>query len=60
MVENYTGITIKELKKFLETLPEEDSNGDDTEVWIQSGRNLSSPASRLSRLNEGDIFIGLI
>jgi hypothetical protein len=54
---NSNGITIKELKELVKDLPETDEYGEDFEVWIETGENLSSPCKEIWRLNKGDIII---
>ena len=45
------GMTVKELKKLNRDWPEEDWLGDPTEVWVETGRNLSSPVTIAGMLN---------
>jgi hypothetical protein len=32
---------------------------EDSEVWMQSGKGVSSPVTEVHRLNSSDIYIGL-
>jgi hypothetical protein len=52
ILENTNGITIKQLKEFIKDWPEEDQYGNPTEVWISSGKNLSSIAVAVCALNK--------
>lgn len=45
------GMTVKELKDLIKDWPEEDLMGDPTEVWVETGRNLSSPVTIAGMLN---------
>lgn len=45
------GMTVKELKELIRDWPEEDWQGDPTGVWIETGRNLSSPVTCAGMLN---------
>jgi len=51
-------MTVKELKEVLKDWPEVDSEGEPTEVWIETGLMLSSQASNYSRLgSHGDLLL---
>ena len=50
-------ITIKELKDILKDWPDTTENGDPSEVWIETGRELSSPVTDFSRLGRGDFLL---
>lgn len=54
---NENCITVKELKEFLNKIPETNSQGEDSEVWIMSGVNLSSPLIEITKLNETDVCL---
>lgn len=45
------GMTVKELKDLIKDWPEEDCYGDPTEVWMETGRCLSSPVRVACPLN---------
>jgi DNA-binding transcriptional MerR regulator len=45
------GLTVKELKELIKDWPETDEHGEDCEVWIETGSNLSSPVTIVSPLN---------
>lgn len=45
------GMTVKELKELIKDWPEEDWLGDPTGVWVETGRNLSSPVTIAGSLN---------
>ena len=44
-------MTVKELKEIIKDWPEVDGNGEPTEVWINSGKGLSSIANSAVKLN---------
>jgi len=48
------GLTVKELKILIKDWPEIGKNGESTEVWIETGTNLSSPVTYISMLNSRD------
>lgn len=51
---NTNGMTIKQLKKFINNIPETaltDEDGKDTEVWIEVKEGVSSPALGVCKLN---------
>lgn len=48
------GLTIKELKELIKDLPEENEYGEPFEVWIETGRGLSSPVKSVWPLNKRD------
>ena len=51
------GLTVCELKKLLKDVPEVDSHtGGAYEVWMMTGRGLSSPVKRVIPLNRSDIL----
>jgi len=45
------GLTVAELKRVLEAWPDTDNYGLPTEVWIETGENLSSPVNSIWPLN---------
>ncbi len=50
------GVTVKELKRWLEQFPSEDpETGEDREVWMMTGHSLSSPVTQLVPLNKGPL-----
>lgn len=51
------GATVKDLKKFLEKIPDLDGNGDPSEVWIGDGSGLTNQVKELSTLNFSDILL---
>ena len=57
-----SGMTIRELKDWVNQLPDKDKNGEDREVWVETGVGLSSPAIRAWPLNSTedscDIILG--
>lgn len=55
---NDNGITVRQLKSFLEDYPDRDEYGEEYGVWIDKGSGLSSPARSLHRLNKHDIILG--
>lgn len=52
MIKNVNGITIKELKQYIANLPETNVDGEDFEVWLQSGDNVSSPCTSIKMLTK--------
>lgn len=50
------GLTVKELKELLKDWPEQDKNGEDYTVWVETGENLSTEVKYVTRLNEADIL----
>lgn len=50
-LENVNGITVAQLKEYIASWPEVDLNGDPTEVWLETGKNLSSVARFVVPLN---------
>jgi hypothetical protein len=46
-----TGVTVAELKKHIADWPETDAMGEPTEVWLETGRELSSPCMSIELLN---------
>lgn len=50
------GLTVPELRKLLETWPDNDAEtGEPNEVWFMTGDCLSSPVTCVERLNRSDI-----
>ena len=49
-------MTISELKELIANLPDRDEAGEDYEVWMLTGRNLSSPVLDMVPLNRGDVL----
>lgn len=45
------GMTIRELKTIVKDLPEIGADGEPLEVWIETGRGLSSIVTSISALN---------
>jgi hypothetical protein len=45
------GLTVRELKELINDWPETDKYGEDCEVWIETGKNLSSQVTLVSPLN---------
>ena len=45
------GVTVAELKKHIESWPETDAMGEPTEVWLETGHQLSSPCMSVELLN---------
>ncbi len=50
------GLTVRELKELLKDWPEDDVYGEPTEVWIETGVNLSSPVRCVTPLNKADLL----
>ena len=57
---NRNGITIKELKELVKNLPEKDEYGEDFELWVTNTDDgmLSNVATKITRLNKGDLIVG--
>lgn len=45
------GVTVAELKKHIADWPETDAMGEPTEVWLETGYQLSSPCMSIELLN---------
>jgi hypothetical protein len=45
------GVTVAELKKHIASWPETDAMGEPTEVWLETGHQLSSPCMSVELLN---------
>lgn len=45
------GMTVKELKEAIKDWPETFENGEPCEVWMSTGRQLSSPVTSICPLN---------
>lgn len=45
------GMTVRELKEMIKDWPETNNLGEDCEVWIETGKNLSSPVTTAGPLN---------
>ena len=54
------GLTVKELKAIVKDWAETDENGDPTEVWIETGRCLSSVVTEVGHLNMSENSADLI
>lgn len=48
---NNSGLTVAELKRHIEHWPETNERGEPTEVWIETGENLSGPCVAVEVLN---------
>lgn len=46
-----TGLTVGELKKHIANWPETNAAGEPTEVWLETGHQLSSPCMKIELLN---------
>lgn len=49
-------LKVRELKKILADWPETDEDGELTEVWIETGKNMSSAVVEVLPLNKADII----
>ena len=47
-------LTVKELKEIIKDWPEIDHMGEPTQVFIETGKNLSSPVSEIWPLNKSE------
>lgn len=59
MIVNNDGLTIKQLKEFIATLPDTDAVGNPTEVWIETTPGYTDVAVAACRLNEGDVLLSI-
>jgi len=50
-LDNETVVTVAQLKAIIKDWPELDLNGEPSEVWVATGKNLSSPVCSVSALN---------
>lgn len=50
-------ITLIEFKKILETFDEYDKDGDPVEVYLPSGKNLTSPLSWVTQNGQKTVFL---
>lgn len=57
--ENQMGMTVRELKAVIKDWPEEAENGEPTDVWMQTGRGLSSPVGTVRQLGASDLILGV-
>ena len=59
MLVNKNGITVKELKQFVNKLDDVDIHGNDCEVWLFNPDNITSnQAKSIHMLNASDIILG--
>ena len=57
MIKNSNGLTVPELIKFLQSLPEPDHKEDVGEVWVQTDKGLSNLAHQARKLNKNDVLL---
>lgn len=50
-------MTVRQLKNMIAEWPEEDESGEQAEVWIETGRQLSSICIATERLNAVDLLL---
>lgn len=50
-LQSSTGITIRDLKIFIQNLPEKDTNGEDFEVWLDTGYGHSNICKKIVPFN---------
>jgi len=50
-------LTVKKLKEIVNKWPEITESGDESEVWIATGRMLSSPVVSYCKLGRGDLHL---
>lgn len=50
------GLTVKELKEIIKDWPDKNRYDEPNEVWIETGRDLTSPITYISRLNMTDLL----
>lgn len=48
-------LTVKELKKYLESVPDVDDEGNETQVWMYTGDKLTAAVTSVDRLWPNDI-----
>lgn len=51
-------MTVRQLKRIVKDLPEQDGNGEEAEAWVMVGPTSSSPITSVSQLNSSDIVFG--
>ena len=58
MINNKTGITLKQLKQYIKNLPETDSYGEPYLVWVEHTDDewLSTPIKSICKIDKGDII----
>lgn len=54
---NENGITVRQLKQWVQDLPEYGDNGEEYEVYLSNNERTSSIVKELWNLNEGDILL---
>ncbi len=57
MLKNKDGITMKQLKDYIKDMPDKNENGEDYEIFIETGQNLSSIVTEIWDLNNGDLLL---
>ncbi len=50
-------MTVRELREVVARWPDVAPNGEEAEVWVETGRGLSSQAASAVRLNAADLLI---
>ena len=56
-MKNPKGITVRQLKDFLNDLPDLNLDGESFEVWIDNGDGTSSLCKEINLLNDFDIIL---
>jgi hypothetical protein len=59
MIKNENCITVKQLKEFIKDWPEQNEQGEDNEVWIETSDGLSNTCKSVWKLNGGDLIFNL-
>jgi hypothetical protein len=54
------GITVQELRQYLESVPDYDKNGEPTLVWIEVKAGLSSVATCIGPIDVTDVILSHI
>lgn len=55
--ENINGITVRELKKVLESYPDLNEYDEDNEVWVDTGNGTSNALKLVVPLNVSDVLL---
>jgi len=53
-------VNLSEFKKIVAAWPDHEGDGafdEDAQVWVETGRNRSSPVARVTRLGQHDLYI---
>jgi hypothetical protein len=51
------GMTVQDLKSIVKYWPEKNEDGEPTEVWVWTGKHLSSPVTYAGKLDMTDLIL---